>query len=135
MAPRFVIPPAPAWIWLVSSDDHDGVREKDSRRLPSVIAHTLIEHPFVECTPWNGDYNKLPINIPATTAFISKPLPIRKIAWTFRRIPQRVIVNRGPPVGGCNRQMSISNLEWMLVMLMNAATVRTLNARKLKQVH
>jgi len=94
-----------------------------SRRLPSIIAYTLIEHHFVECTPWDEDYNKLPINILATTALISKPLPIRKIAWIFRRIPQRVIVNRDS-VGGCNRQMPRSNLEGMLVTLMNAA-VRT----------
>ena len=65
-----------------------------SWRLSSIIAYTLIEHPFVDCTPRDEDYNKLPINILATTAFISKPLPIRKTAWMFRRISQRVIVNR-----------------------------------------
>jgi len=38
-------------------------------------------------------------------------------------------------IGCCNRQMSIPNLEGMLVMLMNADMVRIGNARKLKQVH
>jgi len=44
---------------------------EDSRRLPSIIAYTLIELSFVGCTPWNENYNKLPINILATAAFIS----------------------------------------------------------------
>jgi len=107
---------------------------KYSRRLPSIIAYTLIEHPFVECTPWNEDYNKLRVNILATAALISKPIPVEKIAWIFRWIPQRVIAKRDS-VGCCNRQMSISNLEGMLVMSMNADMVRIGNARKLEQVH
>ena len=49
---------------------------KDSRRIPSIIAYTLVEHRFVDYTPWDEAYNKLPINILATTAFISEPLPI-----------------------------------------------------------
>jgi hypothetical protein len=80
---------------------------RDSR-IPSIIAYILMEHRFVDYTPWDKEYNKPPINILATTAFISEPLPIGKIG--FFDGPQRVEVNRNL-VDCCNSQLSISNLK------------------------